>query len=59
MSDDDEPVPLDECALPDPIRVTGPALELAKQFQAALPAGYIVVFNWFDGQRERASKDAP
>ncbi len=59
MTSNDESVPLEACTLPDTIKVTEPALELAKQFQASVPAGGIVAFFWYDGRRERASKDAP
>ena len=56
---DDDPIPLKECALPGTVKVTSRALELAERFQAAIPTGWIVVFNWFDGGRTRVGKDAP
>ena len=59
MPNDDEHVPLPSCTLPGTIKVMPAALELAKQFQASIPAGWIVVFRWYDGRRERTSKDAP
>ena len=39
--------------------MTPRALDLAKRFQADAPAGLIVVFSWYDGERVRAGKDAP
>ena len=59
MSSDNERVPLEACTLPGTIKVTRPALELAEKFQASIPAGWIVVFDWYDWGRTRASKDAP
>ncbi len=59
MSNDDEAVPLEACTLPGTIEVTGAALEFAKQFQASIPAGWIVVFSWLDGRKTRASNDTP
>lgn len=59
MADDLVSVSLDGFTPPGTIRVTEAALELAKKFQASIPAGWIVVFRWYDGRRERASKEAP
>ena len=59
MASDDESVSLEACTLPGTIKVTEPALELARQFQASIPVGWIVAFSWYDGRGERASKDAP
>lgn len=59
MSSDDDAVPLEYCTRPGTIKVTPSALALAQQFQAAVPAGWMVAFIWYDGQRQRASKDAP
>ena len=59
MSNDDERVPIEVCRLPGTMTVTRPALTLAEQFQASIPAGWIVVFSWHDGERVRTSKDAP
>ena len=44
---------------PGTIKVTPRALERAQPFASALPAGWIVAFDWYDGQRMRAGKDAP
>ena len=52
------PSPLEECTRPGTIQVTPRALDFAKRFQAAVPAGLIVVFSWYDDERGRASKDA-
>ncbi len=59
MSDDDGRIPIEFCRLPGTIMVTPPALALAEQFQASVPAGWVVAFSWHDGERVRASKDAP
>ena len=59
MSNDDERVPIEVCRLPGTMTVTRPALTLAEQFQASIPAGWIVVLSWHDGERVRISKDAP
>ena len=59
MSNNDECIPIEVCKLPGTMRVTRPALALAEQFQASVPAGWIVAFSWHDGERVRASKDAP
>ncbi len=58
-SEDDEAVPLSECALPGTLTVTDRAIGLAKRFQAAVPSGYIVAFSWYDWGKSRANKDAP
>ena len=59
MSGDDKPVPLEACTRPGTIKVTPRALESAQPFASALPAGWIVAFDWYDGRRVRAGKDAP
>lgn len=59
MPSDDERVPLEACTPPGTIKVTDRALRLAEQFQASVPAGWIVAFSWHEGERRRASKDAP
>jgi hypothetical protein len=59
MSSDDDAIPSEFCTRPGTITVTRPALDLAQQFQTSVPAGWMVAFIWYDGQRERASKDAP
>ena len=59
MVGDDKPVPLEACTRPGRIKVTLRALGSAQPFASALPAGWIAAFGWYDGQRMRASKDAP
>jgi hypothetical protein len=58
-SDNNGRIPLDTCAMPGTLAVTPPALDLAKQFQASVPTGWIVTFNWFDGGRTQANRNAP
>lgn len=59
MSHDDDPVPLIYCTAPGSIKVTQRALGRAEQFQASIPGGWMVAFMWYDGQKKRASKEAP
>ena len=59
MSSPEESVPIVECAPPGTVAISPAAMALAERFQAAVPAGFIVAFSWHDGERVRASKDAP
>ena len=59
MSSDSDAIPVEACAPPGTIRVTDRALKRARQFQDAVPFGWISTFLWCDGREKRASKDAP